>query len=275
MEKRVTLKTVQEAITTLQSQGERISQRKIRTFLGGGNPNEINRLLKQIEAADSDGIELPAELPPTLVKALLAEVTNLVIKATESLRKEVEKTQSRESEALEDLTKSEQKVETLEKQLKEVIDEANRGRQEAEKTAAISAREIADLKNRVGPLEAERKHLIEAGERARMEAARALTRAESDCQSLEKADARARELEVQLTKMQEEKFQAERARAVAEQRSNGLEESLLELKKEAKDTIGEQKIEIQELRATNFELQKSLALAEREIEKLKFSSGLE
>ena len=281
MEKRVTLQTVQEAVDTLESQGERVSQRKIRSFLGGGSPNEINRFLKQIEAADSAGIGLPSELPPTLMKSLLTEITKLVMTSTEALRAEVAKGQSRESEALEDLTQSEQRVETLEKELKETIDRANRDRQEAEKSTALSSREIADLKTRIGALEAERQQLIEAGEMARTEAAKALVRAEATDQSMAKAETRVRELEGQLAKLQEGKSNGERARAVAEQRSAGLEESLsetrlalAELKADSKEMIAEQKREIQDLRNHKTQLEKALALAEKEIENLKHHSGL-
>ena len=282
MEKLVTLQAVQNAINTLKSKDEKITQRKIRNILGGGSPNAINQLLKQIEAADSAGIWLPAELPTTITQSILNEITNLVFKATEALRSEVKKAQSRESEAIEDFEKSELRADALEKQLQEVMDRATRDRQEAEKSDALAQKEIENLKNSIESLQDERQQLLQTGEKSRTEATKALMRAEAADQSMTKAETRVQELEVQLVKLQEEKFEAERARAVAEQRSTGHAESLsetrkilAELKSDSKNVIDEQKLEIRELQNCKMNLEKSLAVAERGIENLKLRAGTE
>jgi chromosome segregation ATPase len=110
----VTLKSVQEAIKTLEDREERVSQRNIRRLLGGGSPNLINRYFREIQEADA-GSGILTEVPEWLQALLIDEINTLTRAATEKLTADLDAARQETSDAVADLEKAQKEIEELKK----------------------------------------------------------------------------------------------------------------------------------------------------------------
>ena len=117
MEKLVTIKTVQDAIKTLEDRGDRVSQRNIRQLLGGGSPNLINKYFREIQAADESGTEILTEIPEKLAATIVNEINTLTRAATEKLTGELGAAQQETSDTVADLEEAQKRIEDLAKEM--------------------------------------------------------------------------------------------------------------------------------------------------------------
>ena len=161
-EKRVTLKSVKQAMTKLQSRGDRPSNRNIRNILGGGSPNEIQAILQDIEKAEGAGVNLPTDLPNALQGAILKEVYTLISDATKGLQEQVQKTQAEQMDALDELEQAQEYIEDLRTRLDRSTDDFKSEQQHSK-----------DLEKQIQDLKIERRQLIESREIALTAAAKA------------------------------------------------------------------------------------------------------
>lgn len=119
MEKRVTRQSVLTAIEELGSHGEKVSQRKIRALLGGGSPNEINQIIREIESEKETGVIPPSELSDTISRAILNEIAGQLKEASRGLRAQVDQARHREAEAVSELSQAIAKTAEMDRQLGE------------------------------------------------------------------------------------------------------------------------------------------------------------
>lgn len=206
-EKLVTVKTVQQAVAKLQSQGERPSNRRIRHILGGGSPNEIQAILRQIEEAEGAGVSLPIELPGSLQSSLLTSINSMITAATAGLMKRVEDAIAGQTDALDELEQAQEQLEKLRAQLDHSLDQLK-----------FEQQRTKGLDKQIDELKIERQQLIEAGEVARTAAAKAQLQVDRADQSTAKCEARIVELEQKLDTERELRHAAEIRAAAAEAR---------------------------------------------------------
>ncbi len=203
MDRLVTIKTVQDAIAQIENNGDTVTQRKIRMALGGGSPNEINQIYREIEEANSIGIDLPRDLPPTLASTLMKEINNRVLESAGTLQEEVARARREMADAIDDLTRSEEQRSRLDLKLTEARNQAEDYRQKAEKESAVNAEQIENLNKQVAELKQERQRLIESGEVARIAAAKTQEHVERSDQAAQKAEGQTEGLRAQLKDQQE------------------------------------------------------------------------
>ncbi len=205
--KLVSVKTVKEAIAKLREQGDRPSNRKIRQILGGGSPNEIQAILKQIDEAEGVGVALSVELPDSLQSAILDGINTLISEATAELRNQVNATQIGQTEALDELEQAQTQLTNLKAQLEQYSDKLK-----------VKSQQIESLEKYVDDLKVERQQLIEAGEYARTESAKAQMQLERADQAAAKCEARLSEVEKKLEMERDLRHSAEIRAAAAEAR---------------------------------------------------------
>ena len=233
---------------------------------GGGLGTVLGHIKEWRQNSSQAPINLTSEIPQELQTAILRALRLAEDTAARKLNEAIEQASTRESEALDGLTLSESRIEVLTIELVEVRSQADKDRQEFEKARAILTEKIDSLTKRTQNLEIERKQLVETAEASRIETAKALLQIDRADKASSKAEARVQKLESELKQILEEKTVAEKAQAVAEQRSTDqaetLEEirrTLAELKTESKSAIAEQKQEILDLRSEKTALEEQIA----------------
>ena len=258
-----TYETVVRACESLKSEGQKVTGRAVLAISGGSLGTVLGHIKEWRQNAAQTPTNLPSEIPAELQAAILRALGFAQDEAAAKLNEAIEQSGARESEALDGLTLAENRIEDLTTELTEVRSQADKDRQEFEKIQAVLAEKIDSLTQRTQDLETERKQLIETAEASRTETAKALLQIERADQASSKAEAQVQKLESELKQILEEKIVAEKAQAVAEQKSadqaETLEEvraTLTELKTDSKSTIAEQEKEILELRKQKDELEK-------------------
>lgn len=178
MEQVVTLAKVQEAIKQLRNNGERVSRRNVRVITGGGM-STVHRLMSQVEEVEAfQAASLDQNISGSLQKAINAEIEMHVKKATEALHVQIRQLKNREDEALEALTRSENRVNGLEGELTELRDTLASERLEAEKRAAVASGKISAMGKELSDRQAEIRALTDALREAQIEQAKAQVRFE-------------------------------------------------------------------------------------------------
>ncbi len=266
MQQVATYETVVRACESLKNEGQKISGRAVLAISGGSLGTVLGHIKEWRQNAAQTPTNLPAEIPTELQSAILRALGFAQDEAASKLKEAIDQAGARESEALDGLTLAENRIEDLTTELTEVRSQADKDRQEFEKIQAVLTEKAESLTQRTQDLEIERKQLIETAEASRTETAKALLQIERADQASSKAEARVQALESELKRILEEKIVAEKAQAVAEQRSTDQAESLediratlAELKTDSKSAIAEQKLEILELRKQNAALEKQIA----------------
>lgn len=266
MQQVATYETVARACERLKSEGQKVTGRAVLSITGGSLGTVLRYIKKWRQGAAQAPTALPSEIPAELQSSILRALGLAQAEAAAKLEEDIEQATARETEALEGLANAEALIEKLAAELKELRAQFEQELQSFEKSKAVAAEKIESLESRAQDLQTERQQLVESGEKARTEAAKALLQVERADMATEKAEARVRELKVDLQTTRDEKVSAEKAQAVAEQKSTDLADqladaraALAELKSENRVIVAEQKKEIQELRAKNAELEKRIA----------------
>ena len=278
MQQIATYETVARACEQLKREGQKVTGRAVLSITGGSLGRVLGYIKEWRQGATQAPTAMPSEIPAELQTAILRALGLAQDEALAKLREETEQAASREAEALEGLAEAEKLIDDLVAKLAEIQKQSAEERQTFETASAVTTEKIESMGIRIEALETERRQLIEAAEASRTEAAKALLQVERADQATGKAEARVQDLEDQLSTVQNEKVSAERSAAVAEQKNQDQAEilaetrgSLAELKKDCRETIAEQKQEMQDLRRTIADLEKQIAvvLAEKaEIEKV-------
>ena len=139
MEQTVTAIKVQEAITQLRHNKERVSRRNVLAITGGGM-STVHRLMSQLEDADALKASAPADgISANLQNAILAEIGSNVLASTAACQEQIQLLQGRESEALDALVEAETKVETLTAELMINKTQADQHRHRTEKDHAVAS----------------------------------------------------------------------------------------------------------------------------------------
>jgi len=208
MEKRVTRQSVLTAIKELEAQGEKVSQRKIRALLGGGSPNEIIQIIREIESEKETGVIPPSELSDTISRAILGEIAGHLKDATRGLRFQVDQARHREAEAVSELSQAIAKMAEMDLQL----GEANMAFQ-------LARQELQSFQVALQEKDAEIQRLAQEAERARTEVA--LLK-----QQLSHQEAQASLFANQLSQERTLRTNTEKTLAATEQRLADREETL-------------------------------------------------
>ncbi|MCG2747327.1 MAG: DNA-binding protein [Desulfobulbaceae bacterium] len=266
MQQVATYETVVRACESLKSEGQKVTGRAVLAITGGSLGTVLGHIKEWRQNAAQTPANLPSEIPVELQAAILRALGFAQDEAAAKLNEAIEQASARESEALDGLNLAESRIEALTTELTEVRSQADKDRQEFEKVQAVLTEKIDSLTKRTQDLEIERKQLIETAEASRTETAKALLQIDRADQASSKAEARVQELESELKRILHEKIVAEKAQAVAEQRSTDqaetLEEirrTLAELKTDSKSAIAEQKQEILDLKTEKAALEKQIA----------------
>lgn len=278
MQQIATYETVARACEQLKREGQKVTGRAVLSITGGSLGRVLGYIKEWRQGTTQAPTAMPSEIPGELQTAILRALGLAQEEALAKLREETEQAASREAEALEGLAEAEKRIDDLVAKLAEIQEQSVEERQTFETASAVTAEKIESMGIRIEALETERRQLIETAEASRTEAAKALLQVERADQATGKAETRVQDLEAQLSATQNEKASAEKSAAVAEQKNQDQAEilaetrgSLAELKKDSRETIAEQKQEMQDLRRTIADLEKQIAvlLAEKaEIEKV-------
>lgn len=266
MQQVATYETVVRACEKLKGENQKITGRAVLAITGGS----LGTILGHIKQWRQGVLCSPAthsEIPVDLQAAILRALELAQAEAAAKLKEETEQTISREVEALEGLSEAEQRIDYLSYKLVETEKQIIEERQTAETAAAVAVEKIASMVARIEELEIERRQLITAAEISRTEAAKAMLQVERADQATAKEETQLHNLKAEFADIQKEKVLAEKAVAVAEQKNQDQAEilaetrsNLVELKRESKEAIIEQKQEIQSLKKTITELEKKIAV---------------
>lgn len=211
-QKLVTLKTVQQAIETIKAQGEKPSNRNLRRALGGGSPNEIQAIVRQIQDSKAAGVELVTELPANVQNSLLTGLHSIVKDVTCGLQIQVQDARDGQTEALAELEIALAHIDELKDQLNQSIDQG--------KTSAARA---VNLEMRISELKDEREQLLEAGEAARLTATKVAMQLERADQLAERTGQRVELLTETLEAEKGKRVTAEKDAAVSLQKASEVE----------------------------------------------------
>jgi chromosome segregation ATPase len=254
------------ACEKLEREGLKITGRSVLIITGGSLATVLGHIKRWRLNKESAPSLAPVEIPSDVQGVILRALGQAQVDAADKLKEEIDQAGAREAEALEGLSGAERRIEQLTDELNAIRTRAEEERQATEKTAAVATERIDTLVSRVQELETERRQLIEAAEASRTETAKAQLQIARADEATAKAEARAEHLEAQLADTLNGRVAAEKAQAVAEQRSNDQSEALVELraalsevKGESKATISEQKTEILALRKTVADLEGRVA----------------
>lgn len=250
------------ACEKLEREGLKITGRSVLTVTGGSLATVLGHIKRWRLNKESAPSLVPLEIPTDVQGVILRALGQAQVDAADKLKEEIDQAGAREAEALEGLSGAEQRIEQLTDELNAIRTRAEADRQSTEKSEAVANERIDTLLARVQELETERRQLIESAEASRTETAKAQLQIQRADEATKKAESRAEHLEAQLADAQNGRVAAEKAQAVAEQRSNDQSEALVELratlseaKGESKATISEQKTEILALRKTVADLE--------------------
>lgn len=266
MQQIATYEMVVRACESLRSEDQKVTGRAVLAITGGSLGTVLAHIKEWRQNSSQNQTNLPSEIPAELQASIFRALRLAQDTASAKLNEAIEQASARESEALSGLKLAENRIEALTVELAEVRNQADKNRQEFEKNKAVLTEKIESLTKRNQELEVERKMLIETVEVARTETAKVLFQIERADQASLKAESKVQELESELKQTLEAKISAEKAQAVAEQRSTDqaetLEEirkTLAELKTDSKSVIAEQKQEILDLRIEKTALEKQIA----------------
>lgn len=226
MEEHVTLEKVQSAIRQLRENGERVSRRNVRDITGGGM-STVHRIMSQIEDQAMLREVLPDEAFSTaLRKAIAAEITDHVEKATASFLGQISQLKGREQEALAALTQAEDRVAALGTALDESRDLVRKDRESARIAAVAAQARQSDLEQLLQDCRAEEQCLRSALENARIDKGRAEFQVQQLEKDLDKSAGHAERLVIEVATTRKRLVEVERAAAVAKQQVQDLRKLL-------------------------------------------------
>jgi len=267
MQQVATYETVSNTCEQLKQSGQKVTGRAVRDITGGSLGTVLSHIKQWRQGTPGTLSTVSTEIPADLQTAILRALDLCQIQAKEKLQNDIEQAALREAEALEGLAEAEKNIEELSDKLADTMQQLTETRQAAETTAAIANEKNTSLNVRVETLETERRELTESAEKARTESMKAMLQVERADQATAKAEKRLQELEGQFTAIQQQKIEAEKIAALAEQKKHMQAETLVEaratiaeLKKEKAEAITEKKQEIKEARQTITGLEKQIAL---------------
>lgn len=266
MQQIATYEAVARACERLDSEDQKITGRAVLAITGGSLGTVLGYIKEWRQRTALAPAALASEIPAELQTSILRALGLAQAEAAVKLKEEIAQATAREAEALEGLATAEAQIRKLATEFKELRTQLEQERQSFEKAQAVATEKIESLESRVRDLQTERQQFIDARETARTDAAKALLQVERADMAVNKVETRLRELENELIATRDKKFSAEKAQAVAEQKSTDLASQLTdtraaftELKAENKVIVADQKKEIRELRITNTELEKRIA----------------
>lgn len=267
MQQIATYETVARACERLNSEGQKVTGRAVLSITGGSLGRVLGFIKEWRQGATQALTAMPSEIPAELQTAILRALGLAQEEALAKIKEETEQAALREAEAFEGLAEAERRIDDLAAKLARIQKQSAEDLQTSETATAVTTEKIESMRIRIEALETERRQLIEAAEASRTEAAKALVQVERADKATGKAEAMVQKLDAQLSTVQNEKVSAEKAAAVAEQKNQDQTEilaetraSLAELKKDSRETIADQKQEMQALRKKIADHEKQIAV---------------
>ncbi len=257
MQQVATYEAVVAAIRKLNEDGQKITADNVLRITGGAK----GTVLQHMRAYREQGAAPAAaanEIPPDFQGAVLRLIGQAQAEARQELGDQIIHAQTSETDALDTLVVAEARIEALATELAAAQAQADADRQAAKEAAAVALEKTLGLEKALEGLQVERRQLIEAVEAARIETAKSQFQ-------VERADTAAQKAETELANLRSRFPAAEKAAAIAEQHARDLAEALA--KSEARTQALEGQLD--ELRRTNSTLEKSLAVAEAQVEFLR------
>lgn len=251
---------VKEACRALEIEGSKISARNVYARVGGSMTTVLNYLQQYQAESAAAAAAGSAKLSDSVVKAILVEIGRQTEEAQTHAQLMIDQATERESVAVEALEVAEKQLGNLQHQLGQVKELAEQNRLVADKSEAEQNKVIEGLVRQVDALKVERQQLIEAGEAARTEAAKSQMQVERADKAAEKAEVQVAKLQEQLDLIKEQKAEALKYSAVAEQQSSDLIEQVQCLR-ESSSKLLDQLDQLKEQKAEAF---KRTAVAEQQ-----------
>ena len=226
MKSPMTLEAVQQAIASLQKQGERISRRNV-LAITGGSMSTVHQLMIQVEEIDAQkALAATTGLSASLLVAINTEIADKIKQSTHLLHGQIQELKQREQEALDSLVLMEKEVERLSVNLKALTEEQGQERSHSAKAQAIADHAIANLQQALIQQQEANRQLRDKAEALGQENARIghqLAATEAHTVKIEKQlDVSRRELEQSRNQYAD----AEKRAAVARQKAADLREAL-------------------------------------------------
>lgn len=227
MKSPITLDAVQQAIATLQEQGERISRRNVLAITGGGM-STVHRLMIQVEEIDAQkALAATTGLSASLLVAINTEITNKISQNTQLLHDQIQGLKRREQEVLDSLALAEDQAEGLAAHLNEVTQVRDQERSESAKAQAAADHAIAHLQQSLIHQQEANRQLHDKAEMLGQDNARTahqLAMAEAHAIKLEK---QCDNIRMELEQSRNQYADAEKRAAVAKQKAADLREALM------------------------------------------------
>ena len=246
--------SVINACEQLQHNGQKVTGRAVVAITGGSLGTVLSYIKQWRQGASCTSPATYPEIPADLQASIIRALTMAQEQVKEKLANDTEQAAAREAEALEGLAAAEKHIEKLVDQIADIAQQLIETRQAAETAAAIAEEKTTTMKTRIEDLENERRQLIESAESARTESVKAMLQVERADQATAKAEKRLQETEIQFAAIQQQKIEAEKRAALAEQKNQlqadtlaEARESLAEVKKEKMEAITEKKQTIKTL----------------------------
>lgn len=232
MEQIIDLEQVKAAMQTLRSQGERISRRNVRRFLGGGGMSTIHRLMKDIE--ELEDLQTKAahnNLSDALLKTILKEIEAQVELATAACRERIKQLETRESEAVEDLTLMEQQHAELQAKQTALASQLDELQNQSDRAMAAAEQTIHQLRLANSELDDNCDQLRQIIETEKIERAKTKLQLEAAEQAAGKAENQAEQFAKEIQKLTRLNTDMEKKVAASSQKAADLREALTKAEK--------------------------------------------
>lgn len=190
----VTPESVGEAAKALRESGERVSVRGIRLYLGGGSPNQILTILRDLDRSTTSQTYDAPEIPKTVLSSIQKAMTEAGEAATREARQTIKDLEGTQGELGREIQGLETTVSKQEARIKDLL------------------AELAGREKDVAKLESKAEHLLTSKEDAinRLEAQRVEERKRGDALAAKLSDEQ-KKLAVADTKTQAAMERAEEA----------------------------------------------------------------
>jgi chromosome segregation ATPase len=232
MEQIIDLEQVKTAMQALRSQGERVSRRNVRRFLGGGGMSTIHRLMKDIEELEDLHTRAAHQtLSDALFKTILKEIASQVEQATAGSREQIKQLEIRESEAIEDLTVMEQQYAKLQAEQTALARQLDEQQNQSAKAMAVAEQTIHQLRLANSDLEEDCDQLLQTIKTEKIAGATTRLQLEAANQAAGKAENQAEKCAKEIQQLIRLNTDTEKKVAAATQKAADLREALVKAEK--------------------------------------------
>lgn len=217
----------------LTAEGRKITGRKIKAEIGGGLDIIYDHIdTWRLKAATST---LPAEVTPDYVQSAMNKwVSQSNEKATSQLMDKLGEAEARSAEVLEELTCQEELIAVMASESLAMKNQLNELQQLKEQESAVSASTILGLREQLAKLEQENILLSKSVEAERIVTAKVRLQLEYTEDNFTKSAEKVVTLEERLSELKMSHAEADKAKAVAEQRAQTFSHQVAQFKENLK-----------------------------------------